>query len=320
MDSGNRLVAGSSDFRRRSSTALSPLPTARCPARALPFSDLFGNDLSRTGRSCRRGGAICGSHHLPILRARACGMRHAACGLRLPHRCSARLTSARRDLGVDPSCLRCIGNGDLRSSRPLCRWERRRYPRGRCALVPGTSPVVLRPKIHRIPEKATPAQGSGLWAVATTLTSCASESGGPAASRLPLSTGHRWISRGPRHASWAGAPRMARELPNLPRRSHCQVDRIARLTSAWRPLEAAICLTSAKLVRCIARQAQFGGCVLASADLRGGCFAGAGFQSADLRDADLRDADLRGADFTGAIVTGAKLNGAQLDGATLNPS
>jgi len=74
------------------------------------------------------------------------------------------------------------------------------------ARAPGTFPVVLRPKTHNSGKGNTRAgqraAGSGQWAVATTLSSCASEAGDSAASRLPLSTGHRWLPRGPRHAWW----------------------------------------------------------------------------------------------------------------------
>ena len=79
----------------------------------------------------------------------------------------------------------------LRSSLPSCRWRAGGILGGRCALVPWYLPGRFSDRKLIIPAKATPAQGSGLWAVATTLSSCASESAIqlPADCHCPQATG-----------------------------------------------------------------------------------------------------------------------------------
>lgn len=58
---------------------------------------------------------------------------------------------------------------------------------------------------------------------------------------------------------------------------------------------------------------------LAGADLRGADLSGANLLLADLENADLTGANLIGADLRGARLNGAKLNGARLDGADIGP-
>ena len=171
MDSGNRLVAGSSDSAAQLDSVVATVHSP-VPARVLPFPEFIWNDVV--------------------------ALRHW-------HRLYSEAGTA--EAGTAEAGTAEAGTADAAG--------------GRCGLVPSRWSSVRK---LIIPEKATPAQGSGLWAVATTLSSCGSESGDSAASRLPLSTGHRWLSRGPRYASPAGAPTMAREPPNSVRAPGCLVE------------------------------------------------------------------------------------------------